>query len=286
MRILECLIFMTCFRLYGEVWFIPGWRTGSSDRAGCVRILQDIYPGQKIRVCSWDSRQKWSVARRNAGYFSEELFHQFLTLPEVERKKLILVGHSAGGAIVVDVLSRLARGNIQIDRALLLATALPCDDPRIFPALNAVRNGICNVYNPGDWVLKYLYTINEDNVASLGYRGWSWRDHRFTEIQSDRQDSGFAMHYAYLYLETFDRKIKSLPQTVAVRKYANNQERIPADNIFWQDSELFENWKIQIHYDGRARLLDPAGVRRSAGTLLQMREAMSDVKKQLQQKTH
>lgn len=282
MRILNVLAILVSLEVSGAVWFVPGWRTGFSDRTGCVRILQDIYPDSEIRVCSWDSRRNWDVARRNAVIFAGELFREIMALPESSRRELVLIGHSIGSDIVLNVLNRLAVSQEPVSAAVLLAAALPCDDQRISAALNAVQKGICNVFDSGDWVLKYLYPLENIRIIPLGVNGWTGRDRRLVEISSQRQGGGFDRHFAYLYLETFQRGLKTLPVNVQVKQFQPNQERLPADNLFWLDEMSFEKWKIQCHYDGRARLLDPDGVRRSSGTLSEMREALSDVRRQLQ----
>ena len=91
-----------CGDVSGEVWFVPGWRTGFSSRDGCVRILKDIYPGQNIRVCSWDSLQPWQTAVRNSREFTGKLNQEIMRLDHSRRRDIILVGHSIGGEIVLE----------------------------------------------------------------------------------------------------------------------------------------------------------------------------------------
>ncbi|MCI5779320.1 MAG: DUF726 domain-containing protein [Lentisphaeria bacterium] len=265
----------------GEVWFVPGWRTGFSSRAGCVRILRDAYPGREVKVKSWDSRCVWPRALRNAEAYTDELFREIAALPESERRELVLVGHSIGGKIVLEVLSRLAVRGDRIDSAALLGAVVPCDSPRVAAAMRAVRFELLNVCNPGDWVLKYLYPLGNDPAAPLGYSGWISRDPRFHEAEADHHWSSFFNHFAYRYLEALAKMLDRLPPRIEVRQDAPHTPRPPADTLFWSDVEEFGAWRLQRHYDGRARILDPDGVRRAVGGMEAMRAAFADVKKHL-----
>ena len=281
MRILIIFLMFLTLRAAGEVWFVPGWRTGFDDRAGCVRILKTIYPDRKIKVCNWDSKQPWRATRINAGEYAALLFAQTAALPDEKLKQLILVGHSIGGDMVLDILSKLSVHGKKIHSASLLGAAVPCDDPRIGNALKAVRFEITNIYNPHDWVLKYLYPLDADAMAPLGYSGWAGSHPRFFEMECEAKRTGFFNHFAYLYLYKLRELMHTLPRRIEVLQDAANKEQLPADGIFWQDVEVFQMWKLQQHYDGRARIIDPAGVRRANGTFSSMRHAFDEVKKQL-----
>ena len=280
-RLLIIFLMFFTLRAAGDVWFVPGWRTGFDDRIGCVYILRDNYPGKEIKVCSWDSLQPWRVTRTNAKEYANLLFAQITSLPAEKLQDLILIGHSIGGDMVLDILSKLSADGKKIHSASLLGAAVPCDDPRINDALNAVRFEITNIYNPHDWVLKYLYPLDADVVAPLGYSGWAGSHPRFFEMECEAKRTGFFNHFAYLYLYKLGELLDTLPQQVDVPQGEVNTEQIPADGIFWQDVEVCKKWKLQQHYDGRARIIDPAGVRRANGSITVMRDAFNSVKKQL-----
>lgn len=281
MRILVIFFLLLTLRATGEVWFVPGWRTGFDDRAGCVRILRDIYPGKNIKVCSWDSLQPWRVTRQNSREYAALLFAQVVSLPEEKLRELTLIGHSIGGDMVLDILSKLSTGGKKIHSAALLGAAVPCDDPRIGDALDALRFELCNIRNPHDWVLKYLYPLDADRIPPLGYSGWQGSDPRFFETECEAKRFVFFNHFAYLYLEKLQELHHTIPPRVTVIQKDKNREQIPADNIFWHDVETIHSWKLQQHYDGRARILDPTGVRRAQGSMESMRRSFHDVQKQL-----
>ena len=278
MRRIVFLLLFAAFSASGEVWFVPGWLTGFDGRTGCVRILKDTFPGQKIVVKSWDSRQPWPTATRNAELFTETLFAELSALPESELRELVLIGHSIGGRIVLNLLNRLAAQGKKVHSAALLAVVVPCDSALIPRALDAVRFEICDICNPDDLILKDLYPLDGDHTAPLGYSGWVGGDPRLIEGVCRHDGGSFLIHFAYLYLEELACMYRALPPRVE----SASPPRRPADTLFWQDVESCGNWRLQLHYDGRrARLLDPDGVRRAAGDVGAVRTVFADVKRQL-----
>ena len=201
-------------------------------------------------------------------------------MPEAERRELVLIGHSIGGRIVLNLLNRLAAKGKKVHSAVLLAAVVPCDSPQIPHALDAVRFEICDVSNPGDLILKDLYPLDGDHTAPLGYAGWVGCDPRLIEGVCRHEGGSFLIHFAYLYLEELERMYRALPPRVEVS--SASPPRRPADTLFWQDVEVYGSWRLQRHYDGRsARLLDPDGVRRAAGDNASVRVVFADVKRQL-----
>lgn len=281
MRKILTIIMLLAFRSSAEVWFVPGWRTGFTSRAGSVEIIQAVYPERKVLACTWDSVQPYPEALRNSRAYAALLLDQIIAMPESRRRELILIGHSIGGDMVLDILSKLAKEGKVIHSAALLGAAVPCDDPRIYAALDAVRFEVCSVFNRHDWVLKYLYPLDDDRVAPLGYAGWTGRHPRFFETGSEAKLTGFFNHYAYLYVETWRELVRTLPRRVEVKQSDANFERRPADMIFWQSVETFAGWQLQRHYSGKCRIVDASGIRRASGTADAMRRAFEDVKAQL-----
>ena len=50
-------------------------------------------------------------------------------MPAAEREELTIVGHSLGGRITARVLARLAEKGLRVRQAVLLAAAIPYEDP-------------------------------------------------------------------------------------------------------------------------------------------------------------
>ena len=280
-------ILSLCFflPLAADVFLVPGWRTGFHGRDGCVRIMNYIYPGKKIVVKSWDSLQPWHVTKRNAQKQTGKLLMEILAMPENDRRELILVGHSIGAQIVVDILCELSRRNLKIHSVSLLGGALPADDPRVARCLEAVRFYCTIVYNPDDWVLKYLFPLDNSLREPLGLHGWSGSDPRVFESQAPNERFGFCNHFAYLYLEELGRLISRIPPErpeIKVIQDKANAERIPADQIYWDTVLVHGGWKLQKNcLNGNFRILDDYGIRRAQGSEKSMQESFADVKRQM-----
>ncbi|MBO5823202.1 MAG: DUF726 domain-containing protein [Lentisphaeria bacterium] len=186
-----------------EVFFVPGWRTGDSSRAGCVRIMRDIWPGYDISVKSWNSMTALADAVDNAAVKAEELKKELAAMPESRRKNLVLAGHSLGAAVVLDVLDYLAANNMTVAEAALLGTPVAADDPKLLRAVNAVYGKCFNVAFSGDTLLKFLYSFKASGLP-LGVGGSKIKHPRFVDhIVKNAPD--LTNHFAYKYLEALDR---------------------------------------------------------------------------------
>ena len=264
-----------------EVFFVPGWRTGYSAREGCVRIMRDIWPGVPITVKSWNSRVSYEEARNNAAAFSKKLFDEIRSMPEARRRELILVGHSIGAKIALEVISCLADENMQILEAALLGAAVPDDDARMWDLFKVVRTRCYGVAFSGDAVLKLLYPLSETGTP-LGVAGWKFHHPRWVEARIGQKLS-FFNHYAYLYLEELDRLIDSLPPP---------QEIVIADavvpyhwdenGLYWQKIDNVSKWELQKHlFYPEFRILDPEKRVRYTGSEDAARKTFADIVRQL-----
>ncbi len=191
-----------------EVFFVPGWRTGDSSRAGCVRIMRDIWPGYDISVKSWNSRVALTDAIKNAEHCADLLKKEISSMPESRRKNLILAGHSLGGAVVLDVLDHLAKNKMKIAGAALLGTPAAADDPRLSKIMDALTGNCYNVAFAGDTLLQFLYSFNAQGKP-LGVGGSSFKHPRFVE-HIEKNEPDLTNHFAYKYLEVLDRVVDSV----------------------------------------------------------------------------
>ena len=239
----------------GEVFFVPGWRTGNSARAGCVRIMRDIWPGVPITVKSWKSMVTLEEAKQNAAAYTGVLLKEILDMPESRRRELILAGHSLGAVIVLEILDELAERRMQIREAALLGTPVANDDPRIFRALSATRNCCYNVAFSGDGVLKLLCPLSGTGKP-LGVSGWKFSHPHLIESKVSQPFSLYN-HFAYRYLEELDRLSDS---------HAAGEIHLPGgcepffydeSGIFWRKQDELSSWQIQRHViNGKFRLVD------------------------------
>ena len=191
-----------------EVFFVPGWRTGDSSRAGCVRIMRDIWPGYDISVKSWNSNVALTDAIKNAEHCADLLKKEISAMPEARRKNLILAGHSLGGAVVLDVLDHLAKNKMKIAGAALLGTPAAADDPRLSKIMDALDGRCYNVAFAGDTLLQFLYSFNAQGKP-LGVGGSRFKHPRFVE-HVEKNEPDLTNHFAYKYLEVLDRVVDSV----------------------------------------------------------------------------
>lgn len=279
------LIFSSFCINAAEVFFVPGWQTGFHRRTGCVRILQDVYPGCRITVKSWDSKRSWHIAEKNAEAYTKVLCDEILSMPDPRRRELILVGHSIGARIVVDVLDELGRRGQKVHSAALLGGLLANDDKKMEKMLEAIRYNCCIIYNPDDWLLKIFFPLVNRMKISLGEFGWRSSDERVFESRARNDLWAFFNHYAYIYLEELDRLVEMLPPIEPEIEVAQDEEniiRIPADQLYWDDQRICKGWKLQKNcFSGKFRILDSRGKRRAQGIEKIMNDAFDGVEKKL-----
>lgn len=282
-RCLFFIIFLLSLSLIGkEVFFVPGWRTGYSGRDGCIRIMRDIWPGTPIIAKPWKSLGLFSEVKENAREYTVALLAEIRAMPAARRRELILVGHSIGASIVVEVLTNLAKDGSQIREVVLLGAALPNDDPRLWDVLKAVRQRCYSVAFAGDGVLKLLYPFSENNTP-LGISGWRYSHPRFVETRVDNSFS-FFNHFAYLYLEALENFYDTHPPYPSVVSVKNGCAPYSSDEdkIYWTVVEFCGSWELQKHrLHNIYRIADPGKMVRAAGDEKTVRDIFADIKSQL-----
>ena len=129
-------------------------------------------------------------------------------MPEERRKQLILVGHSLGAAVVLDILDHLAKNKMTVYAAALLGTPAAADDPRLARGIEAVESRCYSVAFSGDTLLTFLYSFNTPGLP-MGVGGSTFKHPRFIEhIEKNAPD--LTNHFAYRYLEVLDGVVDSV----------------------------------------------------------------------------
>ena len=85
-----------------------------------------------------------------------------------QRQKLILIGHSLGGNIVIRTLANLHHKNLKINSAVLLAAAIDNTDHNILLAPNGAQNPIFSMINPDDTALKIYQAVTGASALGTG----------------------------------------------------------------------------------------------------------------------
>lgn len=155
-----------------RVMYVPGWHRCGRGEDEAFRSVQAAFPDAMVEVRDWGGNASWRTARENADREAELLATELVALPAEERDRLVVVGHSLGGRIVVRALCRLNDQGCKVKQAVVLAAALPCDDESIGGFAAASRAPTVVVRNPRDPMLKYGYRpFGGERAQALGAAG-------------------------------------------------------------------------------------------------------------------
>lgn len=288
-----------------EILYIPGWLK-NGPHEDLLAIIGGMFPGTVVRLYRWENLHTWKQAVRNADTVSAGLAEELAAMPEKQRKRIILIGHSLGGRICVRVLARLGERGLRIHQAILLGAAIPDDDPDIPKSFRGTTAPILNLCNPDDTTLKYGYgSFGEQMRPPLGANGCRKRHPLCFDIAvpntvtactalSDRNRlmnldtvKRLANHHARFYLEYLRQQLENdfaADSPLMVRQDKVNLEIPVMDRkLFWVEEESCSGWSLQRHkLTGLYRILDPARYRRAWGSYSRMRDSFRKIREQLQ----
>ena len=112
-----------------RVIYVPGWHRchRGADEAFCA--VQTTFPGTIVSTYDWDGNCRWKNARTNADAAAAKLAGELISMSDDKLSQLTLVGHSLGARIIVRALAKLAVEGKKIKTAVILAAAMPSNDP-------------------------------------------------------------------------------------------------------------------------------------------------------------
>lgn len=116
-------------------------------------------------------------------------------LSRSQRQKLILIGHSLGGNIIIRTLAQLSRQKLSVNSAVLLGAAIGNMDNDILPATGATQKPVCSIINPEDTALKIFQTVTGSKALGTGC-GLNFSKSKFIE----RNTSSYIGHSSAFYL--------------------------------------------------------------------------------------
>lgn len=203
-----------------RVVYVPGWHRCARGEDEALRFVATAFPEAEVSAYEWDGNCAWRKARGNADAAAERLADELIALSPVERGRLTLVGHSLGGRVVVRALARLGRHGMKVQRAVVMAAAIPADDADIVDFASATAEPVEIVCNEGDTMLKFGYRpFGGEKSAALGAVGVAapFANCRVSFVSPETVASApvaglwakvglfrsLAAHYAPFYLEHF-----------------------------------------------------------------------------------
>ena len=220
------MVAMMSFALVGmpqeRVIYVPGWHRchRGADEAFCA--VQTTFPGTVVSTYDWDGNCRWKNARTNADAAAAKLAGELMSMPDEKLSQLTLVGHSLGARIIVRALAKLAVEGKKIKTAVILAAAMPSNDPDALNFTAATIEQATIVCNPKDTMLKYGYhPFGGEKAQALGLNGPAMKPANCRVItvlpETTRQTPltalwakfnlfrTIAAHYAPFYLEQLKR---------------------------------------------------------------------------------
>lgn len=155
-----------------RVLYVPGWHRCARGEDEALRFVVTAFPEAEVSACDWNGNCTWRKARGNADAAAERLADELIALPAEERARLTLVGHSLGGRVVVRALARLGQRGLKVQRAVVMAAAIPADDADIVDFAAATLKPVEIVCNERDTMLKFGYRpFGGEKSAALGAVG-------------------------------------------------------------------------------------------------------------------
>ena len=155
-----------------HVIYVPGWHRCGRGADEAFRAVQGAFPGTVVSSYNWSGNCRWKNARTNADAEATKLASELMSMPEDERNRLTLVGHSLGARIVIRALAKIAKEGKQVKLAVVLAAAMPANDPDIAAFTSASREEAVIVCNSKDTMLKWGYNLfGGEKAKALGLNG-------------------------------------------------------------------------------------------------------------------
>ena len=273
------------------IWFVHGMITLRESFHLELEELKRTFPNaETVTLKAWASPKlpsyqmgkAWGISLAEAEKYVSQLATEIEQLPEIQRRRLVLVGHSLGGRIAVKALAACDEKGITIRQLILAGAAINNDDPLIAQAIHASTEKVLNLINPIDALLA-LYQVAGEQHAALG-TGYLFSPptDRFCEITMNNT----VEHYGYRYFEKLrdcqEKNDFSNQNIIVPQDYTNVDTPTMGGYFWWTTLDEKSGWRLQQHViSGLCRILDPNGIRQAWGRLVILQTAFEKVKIQL-----
>jgi len=278
------------------VWFVHGMRVGNATFSESQVLLREIFPdAEEVVIKNW-SAPKGSVitiedyylkSRILAEQFSHRLLADIEKLSPEDQHRLILVGHSLGGRIVVRTLAAgFRKERLQIRQMIIAGAATHVNDSDLPDAISTSRLTAYSLINPRDFTLTTAYRIAEKETALGMGTLYALNPERFYELCMENSTSHHAKDY-FTFLLTCIQKDDFINRKVIVPQDVKLTEIAPvaAISLNWETEVSYGGWKLQKHsLRGHYRILTDKNIRVAEGRQSFMIPAFERVCQQLKQK--
>ena len=280
------------------IWYIPGWLSENEPQDEAEEILQHIFPDSPITVKNdWKSKNDFAAAIQYAEIEATKQANVLKDMDPAKRERIILVGHSLGGMIVVRVMARLQEWGLHIRQGILLGAAESSENPDIGKAMYASQLPMINIWKRQDGILQGWYAkVTDPDTLAIGSYGYAepfhpayFRQYKCEDDSSDLQqetkaepdktenekplwrriveggldlaDEAFH-HYAKYYLLALEKEYPHFLESIPPLDLEMNPltDRDQWDEV---DSCLEENRKTTMEYNKKTkqyRVVSPNGV--------------------------
>lgn len=204
--------------LFAIIWFLPGWNSDGKLYDDDICRLKNALHSDSIVVKNWDGCGSWENAVDNAEKSAIALTDEITKMNRAQQKDLILVGHSLGAKIVVDIMAGLSDRNISIQKGVLLGPAISADDDNLRRAAQCSQ--LIVVRGEDDQVLKYFYPLVSNGNVAVGDKGANLSNIKEYVVPanfwSNRQEL-LPCHNYHMYIEFMEKvhleKKKAIPES-------------------------------------------------------------------------
>ena len=278
-------------------WYVPGWNRCGTPDAVTWTSFTNTFSDAECVFKDWAGNGAWGKAADNADRQGAVLADEIALMSPADRARLTVVGHSLGARITVRMLSQLAARGLKIRCGILMAAAIPNDDPDVSRAGGGSELPVMCVCNPDDRVLKFVYrTVGGESSSALGAGGARTTVTNMVEyaVPADITETTpidakwgsyeslkhGANHYAPFYFSHLTKilsgEVKEEPRPLVPQEKLNVRMKVMDKGVWWTVLAESGGWKLERHkVTGFCRILDATKHRVAWGREAEMRDSFA-----------
>ena len=289
-----------------EVWYVPGWNRTTETNGLAHTACSNTFKGEVCAFWGWDGNRSWTTSAANADVAAKRLADEIADADAAFRSGLMIVGHSLGGRIVARTLAELSRRDMKVGQGILLAPAIPMDDPDVAQMGGGCERPAIVVVNPEDTVLKYGYDmVGGEGGPALGRNGSPAAlanvvEYAVPKTITDETEIDAAWgrsetvkrvcnHLAAFYFTELRRILDGKPSESAQVRVPqgriNLEWKVMDAGVWWDVLDTCGGWKLERNIvTGHCRIVSPRSKRAAWGPEARMRASFRKICAQLPSK--